>query len=532
MIGWPGPRQATTRAAYDPAHAPVAILRDALPVFAIPDGARHQRFWAWLHAIAPGTKPAAFIGNWPRGGAKSTCAELAATWCALTLRRRFALYVSGTQLQADMHVQTVSALLEQAGEERALNAYGHSKGWTMQMLRTARGFNVLSIGLDGNVRGAKLDELRPDLIILDDVDGRHDSPDVTAKKLRTILQTILPAGSPDAAVLFVQNKIHKNSVMTQLLDGRAEGLLLREVSDEPAVVGLAFERREQDDGTPHYVITGGEATWPEGQGLATCEAQMNEWGPTAFLGESQHAVEEPDGGMFSHLTYRRVAWEQAPTRVRACVWCDPAVTNTDKSDCNGIQADMKGSDGLIYRLWSWEQRSTPQETLCRAIIKAVEIEAEVVGVETDQGGDTWRSVFQEAMRQLTADETDLRIEELTDTLRRFRAQFAAIRQAYIEARTAEGMTRDQAVAAFRLPAFRSAKAGSAQAGKAERAARMLSDYERGRIVHVTGTHHTLEAALRRFPLAKPYDLVDAAYWGWDYLSGGGVGNSAVGAFAL
>jgi hypothetical protein len=99
-----------------------------------------------------------------------------------------------------------------------------------------------------------------------------------------------------------------------------------------------------------------------------------------------------------------------------------------------------------------------------------------------------------------------------------------------EVRQRGGTDEEVRIALGRLPVFRSAKAGSAQASKAERAARMLSDYERGRIVHVNGTHHALEAGLRRFPLAKPYDLVDAAYWSWHYLSGGGAGNSAVGAF--
>jgi hypothetical protein len=27
-------------------------------------------------------------------------------------------------------------------------------------------------------------------------------------------------------------------------------------------------------------------------------------------------------------------------------------------------------------------------------------------------------------------------------------------------------------------------------------------------------HNTLEKALRRFPLTKPFDLADAAYWSW------------------
>lgn len=496
----------------------------------IPTGDRHLRLWRWLAALQPGDKPAAFIANWPRGGAKSTMAELAAVACALTLRRRFVLYVSGTQTQADMHIQTVSSLLEIAGEARAVNVYGQSKGWTQQLLRTGRGFNALSIGLDGNVRGAKLDELRPDLIILDDIDGRHDSPDVTKKKLTTILQTILPAGASDCAVLFVQNRIHKGSVMSQILDGQVEALLSREVSDEPAVIGLMYERRERGDGSPYYAVTGGEPTWEHGQSLAIVESQINEWGLTSVLSEAQHMVEEPDGGMYSHLIYRHVRHEDVPVLTRTAVWCDPAVTNTDRSDKNGIQADGMGVDGILYRLWSWEQRATPLETLCRAIIKAVELGALTVGVETDQGGDTWESVYNEAYRVVSAPEDVLLPEELTPTILRFRMQYEAAKRSRIAVIVASGAKEEEAMAAFRPPVFRSAKAGSSAMGKAERGMQMLAAYERGKIAHVLGTHAVLESALRRFPLAKPYDLHDAAYWGWHDLTGGGRGNSAVGAF--
>ncbi len=63
-----------------------------------------------------------------------------------------------------------------------------------------------------------------------------------------------------------------------------------------------------------------------------------------------------------------------------------------------------------------------------------------------------------------------------------------------------------------------ASAGATGRSKAARAALMLQDYERGRFVHVLGDHALLERALRRFPLKKPFDLVDAAYWSWRSLS--------------
>jgi hypothetical protein len=466
-------------------------LHEEFPIYVkAPFAPRHLGLWAWLDALTPGVRPRPKVDIWPRGGAKSTTTELGCAWVGRTGKRRFGLYVSKTQEMADRHIQAIAALFEQLRVERALNEYGASKGWTRQMLRTAHGFNMLAIGLDKGVRGVKLDELRPDFIVLDDVDDRHDTQATVKRKCEIITESILPAEAPDCATLFVQNRIHANSIATQLADGTADFLLDRlPVVEEPAVVDLATELQTRDDGTTYYAITAGRPTW-DGQSLKTCEAQINTWGLTAFLREAQHDVTEPDGGMFSHLDYRRCSWDEVPWKqiLATVVWCDPAVTDTDQSDSHGIQADALHQDGTIYRLWSWEQRSSPQATIRQALLKAIDLKAEYLGIETDQGGDTWRSVWQEALRQIRE----------------------------------EGLLPQ----GVRVPNFRSAKAGAGHGSKAHRASQMLVDYEQGRIVHVLGTHTVLEKALRRFPVAKPFDLVDACYWGWTDLrkrgSGGGL----------
>jgi hypothetical protein len=51
---------------------------------------------------------------------------------------------------------------------------------------------------------------------------------------------------------------------------------------------------------------------------------------------------------------------------------------------------------------------------------------------------------------------------------------------------------------------------------------MLSAYERGEIVHVLGTHETLERGLKRYLIRKPYDLVDAAYYSYQDLRKPGI----------
>jgi hypothetical protein len=448
----------------------------------VPFAEHHAAFWSWVWSIRRGDRPQPFVAIWPRGGAKSTSAEMACVALGARRERRYGLYICETQDQADDHVQNIAALLESRDVEgfypdlanRLVGKYGASKGWRRNRLRTTAGLTIDAVGLDSAARGAKIDSDRPDFMVIDDVDGELDTESLTKRKIKAITRKLLPAGSSDLAVLAVQNLVQPDSIFSRLADGRADFLADRIVSGpHPAVVGLEHEVR---DG--RYVITAGTPTW-DGQNLERCQEMVDDFGWSAFQAECQHDVEPPPGGMFDHLEFRRCRWADLPDLVRVVVWVDPAVTNTDQSDSQGINADGLAGDDTIYRLFSWEGRTSPQDALRRAIVKAVEFKAEAVGVETDQGGDTWRSVYSEACKALVAD----------------------------------GALPADTV----FPVFRSDKAGAGHGPKAHRASLMLADYERGRIVHVEGTHTVLERGLRRFPLTKPFDLVDASYWSWDDL---------------
>lgn len=433
----------------------------------------HQDFWEWIYAMQPDARPKPFIGIWPRGGAKSTSVELGVVNLGARGVRNYCLYVCETQEQADTHVANIAGLIESdaigigyAGMgDRLLGKYGNVRGWRRNRLRTASGFTVDAIGLDTAARGIKLDENRPDLIIFDDIDEALDTPATTLKKEKIISHGLIPAGAENLAVIGIQNLIHAEGVFSHLSDGRADYLSDRIISGPiPAITEFAYDVL---DG--RYTITGGLPTW-EGQSLARCQDMIDDMGITAFLSECQQETEPPEGGMFSHLTYMHVKPEEVPDLVKVVVWVDPAVSTNDQSDAMGIQVDGISSEGVIYRLRSFEAKSTPLNVICKALEWAVEFNASEVGIETDQGGDTWKSVYKDACRTLGI--------ELT----RFR--------------------------------FRDEKAGSI-GPKAHRAGMMLADYEKGgRIIHVIGSHQTLERALKRFPIMKPYDLVDAAFWSW------------------
>lgn len=306
-----------------------------------PLAARHVRLWEWFEALRPGVQPRPRVEIWPRGGAKSSTAELGCARVCAKLTRRYALYVSETQEQADKHVQSVAALLEALRVERAVNAYGHSRGWRRQELRTANGFNVSAFGLDAAARGVKLDQYRPDLIIFDDIDSQDDSLLTIEKKIGSITTAIIPAGSSDCAILFLQNRIHADSIVSQLADGRADFLHNREPAfEEPAVIGLEVEPVPRGDGLSEYRIVAGEPTWA-GQSLAICEKQINEWGLRAFKREAQHDVEGGAGTPYFNVAYLRELREELRRPENA-----------------PIRVVERGEMGFSARLEIWEE---PQE---------------------------------------------------------------------------------------------------------------------------------------------------------------------------
>ena len=443
----------------------------------------HAEFWEWVWSLEYGKRARPFVGIWPRGYAKSTSAELACAAVAARQTRRYALYICETQEQSDDHVANVGGMLESStfglaypqAASRKIGKYGNSKGWRRNRLRTAAGFTLDAIGLDTAARGVKLDEARPDLLIFDDLDGKLDTAATTDKKLATLTHTLLPAASDAPAVLAIQNLVLADGIFARLADGRADFLADRIVSGpHPAVRNLTTEIVEG-----RTVVTGGEPTW-RAMGLSVVQAEIDDLGITAYLAEKQHDVEAPAGGMFDQLVFRHCDWSDLPDLIRTVVWVDPAVTDTDRSDAHGIQADGLAADGTIYRLYSWEGRTSPEDSLRRAILKAIELGADHVGVETDQGGDTWESTYWA---------------------------------------TVDKMIKERAIASEHAPAFTEAKAGQGYGPKTHRASQMLSAYERAEFVHVEGTHETLERALRRFPRTKPYDLVDAAVWSYFDLTG-------------
>jgi len=458
----------------------------------------HEELWEWIESIQPGIKPKTFIGIWDRGGAKSTSAETACVRIGSKKVRRYGLYVCSTQAKADGHVETVGNMLESKPyanyysrmSQRAVNKYGSSKGWRHNRLITQNGFALDAFGLDSGLRGAKIEDARPDFIIIDDVDEQFDSPATTLKKMRVITDAIIPAGSDDCAILFIQNLIHSESVASRLVDGRADFMRNRILSGpHPAVRNLEYVWDREEE---RYIVTGGDPLW-SARSLDDVQSKIDDWGLSAYLREAQHEVERT-GGIWDHIEWIHLALEELPSFKEVCVAVDPAVTSTDESNSQGISIGGIDQRNILHGLYFWEGIDTPENALERAIYEGYKYGARFCVVETDQGGDTWESVYTIAVGKV---------------LKRLQDEWWSVNPGADIRR----------LPVFSLPRFKGDKAGAGNGPKIERNGQLLASYETGGVKHMLGTHTMIEKALRRFP-TEPLDLADSWWWVWKELGGG------------
>lgn len=475
---------AQKRSALKPPDTPTEwVLAIYRSIFSRPFGPQHLEVFDWAWSVKPGERSNPFVAIWSRGFGKSTTAETIAVMLGAREQRKYLLYVSETQELADSHLLAIRGMIESP----ILKAYyptfaapkiskeGHSRGWRHNRLYCGNGYVIDAIGLDTAKRGSRIMDARPDFMIFDDIDAKGDGPVITRKKIDTITTSLLPAGSIDASVLFVQNLILDTGVFAQLAQPTPPFLKHRILSGPfPALQN--FQWHMEPTGK---IIVEGEPTW-DAIGVADCQRIVDEIGLTAFRSEYQHEITN-EGGLFENIKFQRIGLGDMPPTWRTVVAVDPAVTNSDGSDNHGIAVASIDDEGKVYFLDSWEKRASPEHALRKALYFAVKYGADLVRIEANNGGEIWYTLWEKI------------IEE-------------------------SGLGED------RIPGVELVKATSSTGSKMERASTMIVDYELGKVFHAmneTDSYIELEAALRRFPIRGSDDQVDACYWAWEALRGAG-----------
>jgi len=264
----------------------------------------HKEFWDWYWRLTkmrrdkePLTKEVlTFLAGWSRGGGKSANVE----WACITEGAMgldgYVLYVSLTQASANSHVSDIRKRLEsdEIGRffpdlaEPLIGRHANQYGWRQDFLMTKGGWAIRPVGLDVAVRGFREGDLRPTLIVFDDIDDFKMSVASVEANLETISRSILPSGTESTIHLIAQNLIAEHCAVNQIYTGKSDILGDHYPSVYPAFEELEVEKTiNEKTGKPAYTIVSCKPTW-EGMDIDAARINLNKTGLEAFYAEYQH----------------------------------------------------------------------------------------------------------------------------------------------------------------------------------------------------------------------------------------------------
>lgn len=264
--------------------------------------------WHWnatiLRRAGLRVEKSAYPAIWSRGFRKSNIIRAIVVCDACLSNEGYCLYVSGTKAKVRGHAISLESIISSPKvreyypklSQVKRNLTGAQKSWTADLMYAESGHVFHFIGLSEGVAGANIDNVRPTIIVCDDVDDREDSPLISAQRLKVLTRSVLPTRQANTLIFLAQNYISRHGVIYQIHTGK-EIALTNRVNTEaiPAVRNLITEQRTID-GIVHDVVVSGEPTWPW-YDLQRVQDEIDTIGLDAFLVECQHAVDQDRAGV-------------------------------------------------------------------------------------------------------------------------------------------------------------------------------------------------------------------------------------------
>lgn len=338
----------------------------------------------------------------PREMGKSTWHFLLLpAWGAATGRVRFAAAFADSAAQAEGHLSTFKKELDENARLRedypdlcapAVRPRGSTVADNRAMLQTRPGFVFAARGIDSGNLGMKVGAVRPDLLILDDIEPgeANYSAYQVEKRLGTVLDVVLPLNVA-ARVVLVGTVTMPGSIVHQLVKHASGEEPAAWVKDEGFRVHHALPTTYDEAGVEVSV-------WPE------------KW-PLDYLHGIRHTrsyaknfLNEPvatDGAYWTPETFAygvEPAEHPCPVRILSV---DPTVTTKTTSDFTGLAVVGRSPAEVATRTparcfvrRAWRVKKTGA-ALRHEVLQALEADPTIthVLVETNQGGDVWRDIF-------------------------------------------------------------------------------------------------------------------------------------------
>lgn len=326
-------------------------------------------------------------------------------WAAAHGHVGFAAAFADTDTQAQTHLATFKSELDSNPLIRddypdlvapKTRGRGQVEADRVSLYHARSGFVFAAAGMDSSNLGLKVGSQRPDLLILDDIEpheGRYGK-ELAKKRLDTLVSAILPLNIY-AHVILAGTVTMAGSIVHQVVQ-HARG----EVNDTNLWVG---EQRIAARHTPPIVTDDDgrrRSVWPEKWPLSFLERLE---GSRTY---AKNYANDPLGAEGDYWVLddvakaRTIGTSYLPGCTRILVSVDPAVTTKHKSDYSGLavvawQPPPSGSKapGRVVVLEVRQVKKSGEALRLDVLDTITRWNAGLVLVETNQGGDLWRTVF-------------------------------------------------------------------------------------------------------------------------------------------
>jgi predicted phage terminase large subunit-like protein len=371
----------------------------------------------------------------PRGAGKTTIASNAfVLWCILFRKRQYILIIQDSSDQAVVQLSTIKD--EITDNPRIAEDFGILAGdvWAKERIVTRNRVMVEALGATSRVRGRKYGNVRPDLIIMDDMEDLEAvSSETQREKTRNYVdRSIIPAGDPHRTrYLGVGNYLHYDCWLMHIThspmwkariyraipkkDGRfcfAERQDLwdtwREMFLERTNPDAGREARAFYEAHEEEMLRGTEVAYPDLYDYYFLMAKWADVGSAAFFSEYLNEPQNPDEKFFRYETYKQevrlvgdkyetylVPWDprrnqesgKTPWPLSACTLyaaTDPSMGVSDKGDPSAIILAAVAPDNRAFVLEAQIKHRTPYQIIDAQNDLLRQYPVAVWGIETVQ----------------------------------------------------------------------------------------------------------------------------------------------------
>ena len=337
----------------------------------------------------------------PRGHGKSQVISfLLIIWCICYHYKRNILLISDTLDQARGFIAAIKTELEE--NELLRQDFGNlvsEEKWAQDKIITANKVQVYGRGAGQKLRGNKYGSIRPELVIIDDLENDEavETEQQRKKLFNWFMKALLPVGTPSTDYIFIGTVLHYESLLQKLLTeptfsmwNRKRYQAVQHFSESP--LWDDWEEMMLDENNPNAgedaynfyrehraeMLEGVEALWPEsGEDYYENMMELRVSDSGSFASEYQNEPVDPSQAEFLEEWFDY--YYELPEIVEVYGACDPSLGKA-KSDRAAIIWAGKDANGYLYLMDVIMGRYHPDNLIELIIAGAMKYSSKLVSV--------------------------------------------------------------------------------------------------------------------------------------------------------